>query len=175
MQTANAWVEINDLHDNVQIKNITPAEALVTRKLFGVKIAGQAKPMNPITHLDINSKEVTRTKEQEYARLVKKYGDKKISEIFPGENPNIPDTFKEVNLDIKGKEPEKGDETQVTELAKLSPEETTDEESVAELLASKLRAKALEDRMTALTEQVAQLLKAQLPVKETDKTANSGK
>lgn len=183
MQTAHAWVEINDLHDNVQFKHITPAEALVARKQFGVKIAGQARPSNPITHLDIHTKEVERSKDQEYTRLVKKYGEKKIAEVFPGENPNIPLTFKDAGFEVakegeshqdangnnksKTGGPQDGGATVVQPLTQLPIEEITDEESVKEVAARKASQSVIEEQrkqISELSNQVSQLLAVLKPV-----------
>lgn len=183
MQTAHAWVEINDLHDNVQFKHITPAEALVARKQFGVKIAGQARPSNPITHLDIHTKEVERSKDQEYTRLVKKYGEKKIAEVFPGENPNIPLTFKDAGFEVakegeshqdangnnksKSGSPQDGGATVVQPLTQLPIEEITDEESLKESTARKASQSVIEEQrkqISELSNQVSQLLAVLKPV-----------
>lgn len=147
-------MEINDLHDNVQLKHITPAEALVIRKQFGIKVPGQAKPSSPITHLDIHVKGTDRSKDAEFTRLVKKYGDKLITTVFPGENPNIPDTFKEAGIEATEEgAPKAGKPTEVIELAKLPKEETQDEESVVEKAAREQQTATLK----AQAEQIAQL------------------
>lgn len=156
MQTAHAWVKINELNDNVQFKHITPAEALIARKQFGVKTAGQAKPISPITHLDVHTKEVERTKDQEYTRLVKKYGSKMIETVFPGENPNIPMKFSDIegiSEQVKGKAPESGEAMEVVPLSSMSKEETTDAESVKEGEARKAQA----DLIVKQGEQIAKL------------------
>jgi len=154
MQIGHAWVEINDLHDNVQLRNITPAEALVIRKQFGIKVPGQAKPTSPITHLDVRIAGIARTKDDEFTRLVKKYGDRLIGTVFPGENPNIPLTFKEAGVEATEESaPKAGKPTEVVELAKLDKKETTDEESAKEVAAREAAAKA----MTTKDEQIARL------------------
>jgi len=161
MQTAHAWVDINDLHDNIQLKHITPAEALVIRKQFGVKVPGQAKPTSPITHLEILVKDIDRSKDSEFTRLVKKYGDKLISAVFPGENPNIPLTFKEAGVEATEESaPKAGKSTEVVELAKLAKSEVSDEESVKEIAAREAGVKVLLakdeqiNRLTALVEKL---------------------
>ena len=155
MQVGHAWVEINDLHDNVQLRNITPAEILVVRKQFGIKVPGQAKPTSPVTHLDIAVTSIARSKDDEFTRLVKKYGDKLISTVFPGENPNIPLTFKEAGVEATEESaPKAGKPTEVIELAKLDKKETTDEESANEV-AERLKAASA---MAAKDEQINKLM-----------------
>ncbi len=174
MQTAHAWVEINELHDNVQLKHITPAEALVIRKQFGIKVAGQAKPTSPITHLDISLAGVERTKEQEFTRLCKKYGNKYIEGVFPGENPNIPLTFKEAGFEAtKESAPQVGEAQVVVALEKLSKEEVTDKESVKEVEARLAQAKMIEAqnaKIAELTALVEKLVKPEVAPKP-EKTA----
>ena len=170
MQTAHAWVKINELGDNAQIKHITPAEALVIRKQFGVKLQGQSKPTNPITHLD-EQKDVDRSVDTEYNRLVKKYGDKLISTVFPGEAPQLPSTFSAAGFEVaeEGEEvgekpkaggPEAGKGTEVIPLTKLSKEETIDEESAKEVTARLRQAATIDEqnkKIAELTELVNKL------------------
>lgn len=134
MQTANAWVETNDLHDNVNMRELTPAEALIVRKQFGIKVAGQSKPTNPITHMKINSTDINRSKDDEFTRLTRKYGEKLVTQVFPGENPNIPMTFKEIGFEESDvATPPAGKPMEVVPLSKLSRADTSDEQSVKEL------------------------------------------
>ena len=93
-----------------------------------------------MTHLDIAVTSIERSKDDEFTRLVKKYGDKLISAVFPGENPNIPLTFKEAGVEATEESaPKAGKPTEVIELAKLDEKETTDEQSAKEV-AERLKA-----------------------------------
>ena len=83
MQVANVWLQLNELGSNVQLKRITPAEALIVRKLHGVKVEGQTKPTNPLSHIDILKEDVKRDNEAEYSRLAKKFGNKVVETAFP--------------------------------------------------------------------------------------------
>ena len=53
MELAHAWVLVNDVGSNIQMKYITPAQAVIIRKQFGVKVEGDAKPVTPFQHLDV--------------------------------------------------------------------------------------------------------------------------
>ena len=154
MEVAHGWVEVNSLHDNVRVKHITPAEAIVMRSQFGVKIDGEAKPTNPLTHLDVHPDKLVRSKDQEFSRLVRKFGSKLISKVFPGENPNIPLTFKEAGFEAtEESEPKAGKLPEIIPLASLSKEETSDEESVVQASARV----AQQDLVKQQSEQIAKL------------------
>ena len=165
MQTAHAWVKINELGDNAQIKHITPAEALVIRRQFGIKLQGQSKPTNPITHLD-EQKGVDRDTAAEYNRLVKKYGEKLITTVFPGDAPNIPSTFSAAGFEVaeEGEEvgekpkaggPEAGKGTEVVPLTKLSKDETIDEESAKEVAAQLRQTATIDEQNKKIAELTA--------------------
>jgi hypothetical protein len=99
MQLANIWFNLNELGSNVGKKGFTPAECQVIKRMFGYKSPGTNETSNPITHVDILKEEVERTANEEYTRLCGRYGEKLIKEMFPGENPNIPKTFKEAGFE----------------------------------------------------------------------------
>lgn len=120
MQVANVWLQLNELGSNVQLKRITPAEALIVRKLHGVKVEGQTKPTNPLSHIDILKEDVKRDNEAEYSRLAKKFGNKVVETAFPGENPKLPQTFAEAGFENTDEAaPKEGKAMEVASLATL--------------------------------------------------------
>lgn len=119
MQLATIWLEMDELKNNLRLTNITPAQAQVLRRQFGKKVPGQAKPTNPITHLKITGQN-KRTASNEYSRLVLRYGEKLVTDMFPGENPNCPLTFKDAGFkETEQPEPEYGTKHEILPLAKL--------------------------------------------------------
>lgn len=134
MELANVWIKVNDVGSQVQKKRISPAEAIVLRYQFGVRVEGQAKPMSPFDHLHI-TESVDRSENDDFQRLHGAYGKVLMDKVFPGENPKIPLTFKEAGFEqTDEKEPKPGKHFhQYIDLAKLPKAETTDEESVKEL------------------------------------------
>ena len=119
MQIANCWVQINELGSNARKERVTPAECQVLRKLFGVKVVGQTKPTNPITHLHIVGED-KRSVTDEFSRLTQRYGEKLIGEMFPGENPGCPDTFKAAGFEeTEEKQPKEGKKHVIEPLASL--------------------------------------------------------
>jgi len=119
MQTATAWLKLNELGDNVQKKNITPSEALLLRAKFGYLIEGETAPLNPLTHLAL-TEDVERGNAEEYGRLCHKYGAPVVKELFPGVNPKMPVTFEEVGFEESEEpEPKKGVPNTFVDLKKL--------------------------------------------------------
>ena len=118
MELATVWLEVNSLHDNARLMNVTPAEAQVYRTQFGMKTEDSPVPTIPFIHLEIVDK-VDRKAEEEYSRLARKFGKKLISGLFPGANPPIPMTFKEAGFESIDNEPKKGKDMVVTPLAQL--------------------------------------------------------
>jgi hypothetical protein len=98
MQLANVWFSLNELGSNVRKAGVTPAECQVLKRQFGYKAPGTNETSNPITHLDILKEEVTRSASDEYTRLCGRYGEKLVKDMFPGENPNIPETFEKAGF-----------------------------------------------------------------------------
>src|SRR5437762_11894773 len=100
MQLANARVKIHEVGSDVAVFNITPAEALLINKDQEANAKGQA-----VTGLTIIGEE-ERSNRDEVARLKAKYANATNKErklwvdvLFPGENPNLPKTFKEAGLE----------------------------------------------------------------------------
>lgn len=109
MQLATIWLETNSLHDLTRLPNVSPAEAIIYRNLFGMKSEDSAVPTNPIMHLEITEENSTRTSAEDFSRLAKKFGGKKVKELFPGEVPTLHQTFKEAGFEeTADKEPKKG-------------------------------------------------------------------
>ncbi len=104
MELGNIVLEINKLHDTVHLNNVSPAECQVYRQEFGQKIEGNPVPTNPIIYLEITEKASKRTVQADFTRLTRKFGSKKIESMFPGANPNLPETFEKAGFvkDDKG-------------------------------------------------------------------------
>lgn len=119
MQLAHAWLKVNELGDLSRVQNITPAQAILLRAHFGVRIEGEARPVNPLEHLHITG-ETDRSSSEEYARLTRIYGAAVMKEAFPGEAPEMPKTFEAAGFEeTEEKEPKKGKEQVTPELAKI--------------------------------------------------------
>jgi len=119
MQLANIWLEVNDLHSNANLKNVTPAECLIYRNQFGRKISGQATPTNPITHLALLP-DVTRSNDEERTRLCRRFGDEQVAKAFPGDAPQFPLTFKEAGFEVtKDAAPASGKKHEILPLASV--------------------------------------------------------
>jgi hypothetical protein len=106
MQIANAWLKIDALGSNVQLEDITPAEAAILNTDHEINAKGLA------IHDIVVTGTVERTGEVEINRLRDKYanartkkGDKLADTLYPGKNPVLPQTFKEVGFEAT--EPEK--------------------------------------------------------------------
>ena len=98
MQLADGWLKIDNNGNLVKVSRITPAEAQILKRGFGQVVAGSNEVISPLVHLVILKDEVKRSKVDEFKRLSAKYGQQKTEKAFPGENPNIPDTFAEIKL-----------------------------------------------------------------------------
>lgn len=159
MELASVWLQINDLGSDIHLKRVSPAEALIQRAQFGVIVEGQSVPDSPFKHIDINEK-VSRTKNEDYQRLVAKFGKKVVEKSFPGENPNIPLTFKDAGVTAINEEPQPkmGKPFHIyTPLDKLPKEETIDEESVRERAAMVAASTAQQGQIDILVKQNAEL------------------
>lgn len=126
METANAWLVISPLGNNVPKKGITPAEAVLLKRNHMKAIGG-----NPVTQIeatgeatvatdweervikdakgkDTNLTETVaiefrpRTSLDEYNRLANKYGNKRMEEAFPGDPSGVklPETFKDAGFEF---------------------------------------------------------------------------
>lgn len=160
MQTATVWLELNDLHDVVKKEHVTPAQAVMLRSQFGVKVEGESQPISPLVHVHING-EVARTASEEYSRLCKIYSPKVVKDSFPGDNPRIPMTFAEVGIsETEDKSPKKGKEHDRVPLEKLALEEVIDPESAQEVAKRQkdtAEREELKNQVKSLQEQVQQL------------------
>ena len=100
MEIANCRCKYNLFGSDVQLLNITPAEALLLRKMHFENVNG-----DPIHQLKVTGSE-ERSNTAEKVRLAEKYtmlgsdGKPFIEEIFPGAAPQFPTKFEETNLTI---------------------------------------------------------------------------
>lgn len=164
MELADVWIKINDNGSQVKKSRISPAEAIVLRSQFGVRVEGQAKPLSPFDHLHINDS-TERSADSDFQRLTNQYGKVMMDKVFPGENPNIPMTFETAGFEeTNDLEPKAGKAFHKYEdLNKLPKEEVTDEQSVKEVAEREAQSKLLVEQQKAINqmgEQVSKLLKA---------------
>lgn len=112
MEVANAMIVISDRGSNVPKAGVTPAEAALLRKLHLKTVGG-----NCVTQLEILEGQVAlivternedtnevlktrpRTSRDELQRLRGRYSSKLVESLWPGENPTLPETFKEVGFE----------------------------------------------------------------------------
>lgn len=126
MQIANIWLEISDLKSNVQLRNITPAEAVMVKGQFAVKVPGTNQTSDPFHHVEILKTEVQRDVNTEIDRLCKKYGNAAFEKAFPGASPKLPGTFAEIGIkDTDEKQPKAG---KPMEIPHLTPNKPGDED-----------------------------------------------
>lgn len=132
MQFGNGWLKLDELGSNVRVKNLTPAEAVLLRKQFGIKVPGQSRPTMPLTHLKVHAEPYPGAS-TEYDRLVKKYGTKAVEASFPGDSPQLPETFESImDKGESGKpvvlpeEPAKGEPQIVVALQKIPRDDGSD-------------------------------------------------
>ena len=169
MQTATGWLKISDLGDIVRVSNITPAEAVILRAQFGIRIEGESRPLSPITHLHIADDEIARTQHEEYQRLNRKYGADVMKATFPGENPNIPLKFADVGFEqTEETEPKKGKAPEILPLEKLPVGDNgADLVTGAEEAQAKLEAENMQLRLQLLEQKAAsasaETIKAPIP------------
>ncbi len=100
MQIANVWLKIDGSGSNIQLSDVTPAEAAVLNADHEANAKGVA------VHDVVVTREEERTGEAEINRLREKYanaknkkGDQWATILYPGKNPVLPQTFKEVGLE----------------------------------------------------------------------------
>jgi hypothetical protein len=145
MELATVWIEVDALKNNVKKENVTPAQAIVLRKMYGKFVQGSTKPTNPFQHIKITGED-KRTGEAEFQRLAGIYGmgtEKEPSILvrcFPGENPRLPETFKDAGIEeTEISEPAKGVPHKIeplTEIARgLTEDEAKEDPQAGQLLA----------------------------------------
>lgn len=132
MQTATIWLELDStLKNNVRKSGVTPAQAAILWQMFGKEITGQTDRTNPFHHIVIEGEQGTSDAE-EYSRLAHIYGggkDSVLKAVFPGNNPKLPQTFKEIGLsETEQPEPKSGKKHTIEPLASLPKGDLTDEE-----------------------------------------------
>lgn len=122
MEIASAWVVINGLGSNVPKHGITPAEAILLRNKLQPIIGG-----NPVTQIEVTGEAVVatewdevpvaegskqmksvvtktrpRTSEDEYNRLVNKYGETAVKAAWPGDPSGVtlPESFEKAKFEL---------------------------------------------------------------------------
>ncbi len=100
MQVANIWLKLDSSGSNIQLSNITPAEAAILNTDHEANAKGVA------VHDVVVIREEERTGEAEINRLKEKYanarnkkGEQWATVLYPGKSPVLPQTFKEVGLE----------------------------------------------------------------------------
>lgn len=131
MQTANVWIELDPtLRNNTPKFGITPPEASILWSMFGNEIDAESGRSNPFVHVDFR-KDVDTSDAAEYMRLTHLYGKKKVKEVFPGGNPKLPQTFKDIGLDeTEDAAPKSGKKHEIAPLLELPVGDLTDEEKL---------------------------------------------
>ncbi len=124
MQLANAWLKIDGSGSNIQVFDITPTEAALLNADHEANAKGVA------VHDVVVTGAVERTGEQEVNRLKERYanarnkkGEQWVTVLYPGKNPTVPQTFKEVGLEAT--EPTKTVKSSTAPVVAPSPQPTT--------------------------------------------------
>jgi len=89
MPIADISLKTDQFGSNVQLKDVTPAEALLLVAEFNRAAGG-----DPIVELT-NERSVVRTDDTEIMRLKQKYAAVKVNSLFPGSSPALPKNFAE--------------------------------------------------------------------------------
>ncbi len=100
MQIANIWLKIDSGGSNIQLAEVTPAEAAVLNADHEANAKGVAVHDIVVIRDEERSgeAEINRLKEK-YANAKNKKGDQWATILYPGKNPVLPQTFKEVGLE----------------------------------------------------------------------------
>jgi len=100
VQIANIWLKLDATGSNIQLSEVTPAEAAILNADHEANAKGVA------VHDVVVTGTVERTGEAEINRLRDKYANAKNKKgevlatvLYPGKNPVLPQTFKEVGLE----------------------------------------------------------------------------
>ncbi len=103
MQIASCWLKIDSTGSNIQLSEVTPAEAAVLNADHEANAKGVAVHDVVWTRDEERSGEVEINRLREkYANASNKKGEKWPTVLYPGKNPVLPQTFKEVGLEITG-------------------------------------------------------------------------
>lgn len=106
MEIGECWLVLSKEGNNVKKSGVTPAEAQLLRELHGKNCGG-----NPITQLKVQGEAQVRgrstdgvvvrarTAKEEYSRLMSVYQQKTVKALFPGLNPQMPETFVEAGFE----------------------------------------------------------------------------
>ncbi len=110
MQIANIWLKIDSGGSNIQLAEVTPAEAAVLNADHEANAKGVAVHDIVVIRDEERSgeAEINRLKEK-YANAKNKKGDQWATILYPGKNPVLPQTFKEVGLESAPSIPVKAD------------------------------------------------------------------
>lgn len=126
MQIGNVWLKLDAFGTNVPLNDVSPAEVAILNENH----EANAKT-NQACHDLTNVHEEKRENEAEIVRLREKYvnaknkkGESLAVTLYPGKNPTLPQTFKEVGL-VVGAAPEAPKQT-----PKVAEEKPVDSPSV---------------------------------------------
>lgn len=100
MQVGNIWLKLDSSGSNIQLENVTPAEVAILNENHEVN-----SKTKDSCHDLTNVRDEKRDNEVEINRLRAKYANAKDKKgnglaetLYPGKNPTLPQTFKEVGL-----------------------------------------------------------------------------
>jgi hypothetical protein len=94
MQIGTCWLKFDKAGSNVQLSDVTPAQAVVLRAIHSGNLGGA----DPVSGIQIVG-DVVRTSVEEKERLSYRYGNKTVEALFPGVSAVLPTTF-EVAKDV---------------------------------------------------------------------------
>lgn len=100
MQVATAWLKIDSTGSNIQLSEVTPAEAAILNADHEANAKGVAVHDVVVTGIAERSgeAEINRLREK-YANAKNKKGEQWATVLYPGKSPMLPQTFKEVGLE----------------------------------------------------------------------------
>lgn len=100
MQVGNIWLKIDAFGSNIQLEDVTPAEVAILNENHETNAKTKT-----CCHDLTNVRDEKRDNESEINRLRDKYANAKNRKgeslavtLYPGKNPTLPQTFKEVGL-----------------------------------------------------------------------------
>lgn len=97
MRTISCLVKVSE-YDTIMKHGVTPAEAALL-----VLMKRPVIQENPIKEPKATG-EIERTDAEEFDRLARLYGRKRVEKAFPGVNPTLPATFAAVNVKVAAAE-----------------------------------------------------------------------
>jgi hypothetical protein len=164
MQLANVHLRVNQW-SFVPRERVTPAESIVLRKLFAVKLSDEIGGYtNPFEHFDLLEETSKKSKGEEYKRLCRVYGEKVTKECFPGESVDIiPDEFPKdesgkIVFETDFKQPKMGKPQEILPLSKiprgLTPQEQAEYDKSEQHI---VKIDKTQEQISQLTQQIALL------------------